>query len=57
MIFMISNFPNNAFETAKFWCIVGLAATFHLLQRNKLFSVICSFYCYLVKEGSAMKVA
>ena len=29
-----SNFPNNAFETTEFWCIVGLTAILRLLQRK-----------------------
>ena len=31
---MISDFkfPNNAFETGEFWCIVGLTAILRLLQ-------------------------
>ena len=28
------NFPNNAFDTAEFWCIVSLTAILHLLQRK-----------------------
>ena len=59
---MISNFkfPNNAFVTATVWCIVSLTTILRLLQRkNSLlhFSLICSFYCCLMKECRALKVA
>ena len=30
--YVVLIFPNNAFETAEFWCIVGLTAILHLLQ-------------------------
>ena len=48
------NFPNNAYETAKFWCIVGLTI---FIAKEKLHFFICSFYCCLVKEGWALKIA
>ena len=32
MIINFKDFLNNAFETAAFWCIVGLTATLRLLQ-------------------------
>ena len=41
----------QGFETAEFWCIVGLTAILRLLQRKNYFSLICSFYCCIVKEG------
>ena len=53
LIFVISDFkifPLMLFETAEFWCIVGLTAILGLLKRKFHFSVICSFYCCLVKK-------
>ena len=44
--FKIENFPSNALETAEFWCIVSLAVILRLLLH---FSLICTFYFYLVK--------
>ena len=29
--------PNNAFEAAEFWCIVGLATILGLFQRKNIF--------------------
>ena len=55
LIFRIQNqylwkkFPQNAFETAQLWCILGLTAVLHLH-----FPLICSFYCCLVKMGWAL---
>ena len=40
-------------ETAEFWFTVGLTATLRLLH----FSLIFSFYCYLLEKGWAVKVA
>ena len=49
---LILNFSSNTFETAEFWRIVGLTAVLRLLQKENInFSLICSFYCCLVKEG------
>ena len=53
---MISDFkfPNNTFETAEFWFIVF----FTFITTEKLYiSLIFSFYCCLVKDGGALKVA
>ena len=44
--FKIEHFPGNALETVGFWCIVSLAVILRLLLH---FSLICSFYFYLVK--------
>ena len=54
MISEILNFSNNAFETAKFWCIVS----FTFITKEKLqFSLIWIFYWCLVKEGWSQKIA
>ena len=55
---VILKLPNNAFEIAEFWCIVGLTAILRLLaevwcilrllQRELHFSLICRFYYCLV---------
>ena len=38
MIFMINDFPNNAFGTAELCCTVGLTAILRLLQmKNSTF--------------------
>ena len=64
VIFRIQNrylrsviFTNNAFETAGYWCIVGLTAILRLYTKEQLpFSnlisnlLIGSFYYCLVKE-------
>ena len=45
-------------DTATFWCIVCLTTIFTFITKEKLnFSLICSFYCCLVKKGWALKVA
>ena len=43
-------FPKIAFETSEFSRIVGLTAILRSLQRKNSFSLICSFYCCLVKR-------
>ena len=45
---------SDPFETAEFWCIVSLRTILRLLQSK---NSTCSFYCCLVKNGSALKVA
>ena len=45
------NFPNNAFETAEFWCIADLTAISHLLHRNTPLFVNLQFLLFLVKDG------
>ena len=53
---MSENFPSNTSETAKLCCIAGVASAF--ITKEKLhFSLICSFYCCLMKKGWALKVA
>ena len=38
-------------NAAEFRCIAGLTAILRLLQREKIhFSLICSFYCCVVKK-------
>ena len=36
MISDFQHFPNNAFETAEFWCIVGLTAILRFFIKEKL---------------------
>ena len=56
---MISDFrifPINAFETVEFCCIAVLTPILRLLYREN-FTLMFSFYCSLVKEGWAPKIA
>ena len=57
---MISDFKilksNDAFETAVVYCLFNNYFTFIAKEKLHL-SLICIFYCCLVKKGWAMKVA
>ena len=45
------NFPNNVFETARFWWIVNLTAVLHLLQRKSSpFLVFIGCFTFITKE-------
>ena len=47
---MISDFPNNSFETCEFWCIVGLTAILCLLQRKNLTLLESVVFIVLLRE-------
>ena len=48
---MILKFPDNALETAVYWCIVGLTAILRSLQRKNYTFLYLQFLLLLGEKG------
>ena len=50
-ISMVLMTPNDTFEAAEFWCIVGYQLFYVYCKGEAPLFFISNFYCCLVKEG------